>query len=87
MREKFKAACSADIQKFCAQIDRATKGAMRACLQAHEERAVRGVPRLVGGAGRRQGYREGQSQAASTLRHWRLSRFVEEAAGLSRIVA
>jgi flagellar motility protein MotE (MotC chaperone) len=34
MREKFKAACSADIQKFCAQIERA-KGAMRACLQAH----------------------------------------------------
>jgi cysteine rich repeat protein len=35
MREKFKAACSADIQKFCAQIERA-KGAMRTCLQAHE---------------------------------------------------
>jgi flagellar motility protein MotE (MotC chaperone) len=35
MREKFKAACSADIQKFCAQLDRG-KGARRACLQAHE---------------------------------------------------
>ena len=35
MREKFKAACSADIQKFCAQIDQ-VKGARRACLQAHE---------------------------------------------------
>jgi flagellar motility protein MotE (MotC chaperone) len=36
MREKFKAACSADMQKFCAQVDKA-KGAMRECLQAHEK--------------------------------------------------
>ena len=35
MREKFKAACSADIHEFCTQIDHA-KGATRACLQTHE---------------------------------------------------
>jgi flagellar motility protein MotE (MotC chaperone) len=35
LREKVKAACAADIQKFCAQIDQ-VKGARRACLQAHE---------------------------------------------------
>ena len=35
MREKMRAACAADVQKFCANIERA-KGAMRSCLEAHE---------------------------------------------------
>ncbi len=34
-REKMRAACSADVQKFCANIERA-KGAMRGCLEAHQ---------------------------------------------------
>lgn len=34
-REKVRAACAADVQKFCANIERA-KGAMRACLTSHE---------------------------------------------------
>jgi Cysteine rich repeat len=34
-REKVRAACAADVQKFCANIERA-KGAMRACLEAHD---------------------------------------------------
>jgi predicted outer membrane protein len=34
-REKMRTACAADVQKFCANIERA-KGAMRGCLQAHE---------------------------------------------------
>ena len=34
-REKARVACAADVQKFCANIERA-KGAMRACLEAHE---------------------------------------------------
>jgi hypothetical protein len=34
-RAKFRAACAPDAQKFCAEIERA-KGAMRACLTAHE---------------------------------------------------
>lgn len=34
-REKVRAACAADVQKFCATIERA-KGAMRECLQANE---------------------------------------------------
>jgi hypothetical protein len=34
-RNKVRAACAADIQKFCASIERA-KGAMRSCLEAHE---------------------------------------------------
>ncbi len=35
-REKFRAACGADVQKFCANIERA-KGAMRGCLAEHEK--------------------------------------------------
>jgi len=35
-RAKVRAACSADVQKFCANIERA-KGAMRSCLKAHEK--------------------------------------------------
>ena len=35
VREKMRTACAADVQKFCASIERA-KGAMRDCLQAHE---------------------------------------------------
>jgi len=35
-REKVRAACGADVQKFCANIERA-KGAMRGCLAAHEK--------------------------------------------------
>jgi hypothetical protein len=34
-REKVRAACSADVQKFCATIERG-KGAMRVCLDAHQ---------------------------------------------------
>ena len=34
-REKMRAACAADVQKFCANIERA-KGAMRGCFEAHE---------------------------------------------------
>ena len=36
MREKMRAACAADVQKFCANIDR-VKGAMRSCLEAHDK--------------------------------------------------
>ena len=36
MREKMRAACAADVQKFCGNIDRA-KGAMRSCLEAHDK--------------------------------------------------
>ena len=32
-REKFRTACAGDIQKFCANVERA-KGAMRSCLDA-----------------------------------------------------
>ena len=35
-REKARAACAADVQKFCANIDR-VKGAMRSCLEAHDK--------------------------------------------------
>jgi len=34
-RTKFRAACGADVQKFCADVERA-KGAMRSCLEAHQ---------------------------------------------------
>ena len=34
-RVKVRAACAADVQKFCANIERA-KGAMRGCLEAHD---------------------------------------------------
>jgi hypothetical protein len=34
-REKMREACAADVQKFCANIERA-KGAMRGCLEAHD---------------------------------------------------
>ena len=34
-RQKVRTACAADIQKFCANIERA-KGAMRACLDQHQ---------------------------------------------------
>jgi predicted outer membrane protein len=34
-RGKVRTACAGDIQKFCANIERA-KGAMRSCLEAHE---------------------------------------------------
>ena len=34
-REKVRAACAVDVQKFCANVERA-KGAMRGCLEAHE---------------------------------------------------
>lgn len=33
-RAKVRAACAADVQKFCAGIERG-KGAMRACLEEH----------------------------------------------------
>jgi hypothetical protein len=34
-RQKVRAACAADVQKFCANIERA-KGALRGCIKAHE---------------------------------------------------
>jgi Cysteine rich repeat len=34
-REQARAACAADVQKFCANIERA-KGAMRSCLESHQ---------------------------------------------------
>jgi len=34
-REKVRAACAADVQKFCASITR-EKGAMRTCLDTHQ---------------------------------------------------
>jgi hypothetical protein len=34
-RQKVRTACAADIQKFCANIERA-KGAMRTCLDQHQ---------------------------------------------------
>jgi hypothetical protein len=34
-REKVRAACAADVRKFCANIERA-KGAIRACLEAND---------------------------------------------------
>ena len=34
-RAKFQAACGADVQKFCANVERA-KGARGTCLTAHE---------------------------------------------------
>ena len=40
-REKVRAACAADVQKFCADIERA-KGAMRACLEAHDSQVSAG---------------------------------------------
>jgi hypothetical protein len=40
-RAKFRAACAVDVQKFCANIERA-KGAMRSCLQAHETQLSEG---------------------------------------------
>ena len=40
-REKVRAACAADVQKFCANIERA-KGAMRACLEAHDSQVSAG---------------------------------------------
>jgi hypothetical protein len=35
MREKVRAACAADVAKYCADIERA-KGAMRGCMEAHD---------------------------------------------------
>jgi hypothetical protein len=35
-RSVVRTACAADIQKFCASIERA-RGAMRSCLEAHEK--------------------------------------------------
>ena len=35
-REKMRAACAADVHKFCANIERA-KGAMRTCLEANQQ--------------------------------------------------
>ena len=34
-REKVRAACATDVEKFCANVERA-KGAMRGCLETHE---------------------------------------------------
>jgi len=40
-RTNVRTACAADIQKFCANIERA-KGAMRSCLMAHENELTTG---------------------------------------------
>ena len=40
-REKVREACAADVQKFCANIERA-KGAMRRCLEAHDQQLSQG---------------------------------------------
>jgi hypothetical protein len=34
-RQKLRAACAADVQKFCASIER-VRGALRTCLETHE---------------------------------------------------
>jgi Skp family chaperone for outer membrane proteins len=34
-QQKTRTACAVDVQKFCANVERA-KGAMRGCLEAHE---------------------------------------------------
>jgi hypothetical protein len=40
-RAKVREACAADVQRYCANIERA-KGAMRSCLQAHEAQLSEG---------------------------------------------
>ena len=40
-RAKMREACAADVQKFCADIERA-KGAMRTCLEAHDSQVSAG---------------------------------------------
>ena len=40
-RVRVRAACAADVQKFCANVERA-KGAMRGCLQANETQLSEG---------------------------------------------
>jgi hypothetical protein len=35
-RAKMRAACAPDVQKFCANVERA-KGAMRSCLETHKD--------------------------------------------------
>ena len=36
-RDKVRAACAADVQKFCANVERGTgKGEMRACMKTNE---------------------------------------------------
>ena len=40
-RERVRAACAADVQKFCANVERA-KGAMRGCLHANETQLSEG---------------------------------------------
>jgi hypothetical protein len=35
IRQKMRAACSADVQKFCGRIERG-KGLLRACLEQHQ---------------------------------------------------
>ena len=52
-----RAACAADVQKFCANIERA-KGAMRACLEAHETQLSDGLQGGQGRARRRQSQRQ-----------------------------
>lgn len=41
MRQKMRAACSADVQKFCGQIERG-KGMLRACLEQHQSELSEG---------------------------------------------
>ena len=53
-RAKFRAACAADAQKFCANVERA-KGAMRACLDVARDAAVGQLQGRKGRAGRCEG--------------------------------
>ena len=41
MRERIRTACAADVQKFCANVERA-KGAMRSCLEANDKQLSEG---------------------------------------------
>ena len=60
-RAKFRAACAADVQKFCANVERA-KGAMRVCLDT-------AVGRLQGRQSRTR-RRQGQGQELNSSENW-----------------
>lgn len=41
-REKVRAACAADIQKYCADVERGKNGGMRACLEKNDKQLSEG---------------------------------------------
>ncbi len=41
-RQKVRAACAADIQKFCADVERGKNGGMRACLEKNDQQLSAG---------------------------------------------